>query len=654
MKPLPKHKLAFYIVMLFFGLLYITMSVANHYFFRTTDFDYGPYGYAFWDYAHFRITPCPLYKVFVHNDINFLQDHFSLTLMYLVPFYWLLNWLTGTYTLLFLQNAFILWGAWATYKLIELKAKDSWLAVGAVIYYFLLQGRFSAFQEDCNIITMCSCFVPVFLWYFESKRFIAAAIVFILALFSREDMPLWFVFIPIVPIIWHWKEKKLVYAGLAYMLASMAGFVLIFKLLIPLVQSKTNPYNLFNYNALGGTPSDVILFMLKHPIDTIGLLFRNQSGDATFDGVKTEFYLVYLISGAFVLFFRPQYLIWFIPPIVQRMFNDVPIRWSIETYYAVQIVTLLPLSVFLVLGHIKSTKIKYLFAVLVSVLALSVTCYKANPAHRKLGYGDPVKSNILDKAFFNPPYNVKNIRHALDLIPANARVSASASILHHLVQRKYIYQFPDVEDAEYIAAFTFPDFFDITPTQYQDSLCRNYLLSGNWEITASDTSFVLLKKLHGQRKELKYDSIVCTAETMNNDSKHLIASDGELLENDSVTWNSERVHSGKHSVKLTKEHSYGMNIHPMNVVHGDILYISIWRYSENKGDGMLLASTGKGFYLPSSASVAKDSNGWEQLVIYCIVPEDYKDLKVYVWDNGEKPVWFDDLKIQKYAIKTGL
>jgi hypothetical protein len=361
--------------------------------------------------------------------------------------------------------------------------------------------------------------------------------------------------------------------------------------------------------------------------------------------------LVYLISGGFVLFFRPKYFIWFIPLIAQKMFNDSPARWSIESYYSVQIITILPLSVFLILGNLKSTKIKYSLAILLPILALGVTRYENNPAHHKMLY-NPVKGDVFDKTFFNPPYNAKSIQHALELIPADAPVSASASILPHLSQRDHIYEFPDVQDAEYIAAFTFPDFYAVPAEKYENDLYSKYVFNPDWQVIANERPFILLKKSPGRKKFLQYDSIVCSAETMSSDYKHLVASDNELINNDSSTLSSERAHTGKYSVKLTKEKAYGMSIHPMNVVSGDMLCISIWRFSEKEGDGVLLASTGKGFYVPSSGSVAKDSTGWEQLVIYCSVPEDYKDFTVYIWDNGEKPVWFDDMEIKKVTIKT--
>jgi uncharacterized membrane protein len=272
MYSMTKHKLAFYMVMILFGGLYCTMAIANHYYFRSTAFDYGFYNYAFTDYAHFHISPSPMLKALTPHDVNFLQDHFSLLLMFLVPFYWLLNWLTGTYTLLFIQTAFILWGAWGTYKLVNLKTANGWLGLGAILYYFLLLGRYLDFQEDCNLIIMGACLVPVFLWYFESKRTIAAIMVFVVAIFSREDMSLWFPFIFIGLILLHRKEKRVVYTCLWYMLASVTCFILTFKVFIPLVHEPDYPYCLFNYTALGDNPYQAFMHIIKHPLDTISLV----------------------------------------------------------------------------------------------------------------------------------------------------------------------------------------------------------------------------------------------------------------------------------------------------------------------------------------------------------------------------------------------
>lgn len=645
----PRYKLLFYVIMMFFCLVYCAMSIANHYFFRTTAFDYGPYNYAFWDYAHFRITPCPIYSVFWGNTkVTFLQDHFSLTLMFLVPFYWLFNWLTGTYTIMFIQIAFIMWGAWAIYKLISLKSGDGWLGCGAVVYYFLLQGRYAAFEEDCNIIIMCSCFVPVFIWYFESKRFVAATIVFVLAIFSREDMSLWFVFIPIVLLIWHIKEKKIVYACLWYILASVVCFILMFKVFIPLIESPDKPYTLFEFKALGSNPFQAFIFIIKHPVDTFFMLFKNHLGNEQYNGIKEQFYFVYLISGGFVLFFRPQYFIWFIPLIAQKMLNDEPLRWSIESYYTVQVAILLPIPVFLIISMVKSKIWKYSFVLLLCCLALYVTCYEANPKQHKLGWDTGIKRNILAENFFKSTYNIKGINRDIDLIPADAHVCASASILPHLAQRKFIYEFPDVKDAEYIAVFSFPDFYLIPSDKYTKELFEKYVFNPNWKILACNYPLILLKKDSTSKKVMQYDSIICNIEIVSKESKHLIASDNQLLDSDIETIDKERAYSGKSSVKLTKERPFGLTWHPKNVKPNDILRISVWRYSENKNNGTLAISNGKDLYLTCKDGISKNSNGWEQLVLYCVVPIDYEKFNIYLWNNEGHPVWFDNMEIKKY------
>src|ERR1043165_9970817 len=80
------------------GGINLLIVVVNHYYFRTYAFDYGVYNFAFYDFAHGRISPCPIY-LFIH-PVTFLQDHVSLTLLVLSPLYWLLHPIAGTYSLL--------------------------------------------------------------------------------------------------------------------------------------------------------------------------------------------------------------------------------------------------------------------------------------------------------------------------------------------------------------------------------------------------------------------------------------------------------------------------------------------------------------------------------------------------------------------------
>src|SRR5581483_4262766 len=114
-------------------------------------------------------------------------------------------------------------------------------------------------------------------------------------------------------------------------------------------------------------------------------------------------------------------------------------------------------------------------------------------SNRRIGWTDIVKENILNTHFFKPAYNAAEIHQILRNIPPNAKVSASDHVLAHLSQRKYIYFFPDVEDADYIAAFAFPDFYKLDDSAYNNRI-EKYLFSPGWDIIGSSHRFVLLKK----------------------------------------------------------------------------------------------------------------------------------------------------------------
>jgi uncharacterized membrane protein len=444
-----------YLIIAFFGLLLFFMGIINHYYFRTVTFDYGNYNIAFWDYSHFRLSPMPTYPG------NFLQDHFSFTLMYFIPVYWLLNWLTGTYTLIIIQYSMVLLAAWYTYKLVMLKTDNIWLGAGVLVYYFVLLGRFTTFSGDVNLAVLSSCFIPIFLYLFEKKKYLVAFIILILSLFSRENMPLWFIFIFIVLIILHWKDRQAVILSILGILISLIYFILIFKIFIPLIETEEKQFTLFNYAALGAGPGEAFLFVLQNPVHTIKLFFINHLNDPAYDWVKAEFYIVCMVSGGFILFLRPQYLIWFIPIVAQKVLNDSFIRWGISTYYSIEVITMLPLSVFLTISSVKKRKIQNILVIIVLAFTIFMTLYKLEPKNVQIPWTmNPSKEKFYAKEFYQPVLNVQNTNKLLKLIPPGARVSASDHLLSHLAQRKAIYLFPTVKDAEYIVFSVYDNNFN--------------------------------------------------------------------------------------------------------------------------------------------------------------------------------------------------
>ena len=637
------------VILAFFGLLISFIGIYNHYLFKTFTYDYANYNFAFWDYSHFRLSPLPTFRG------NFLQDHFSFTLMYFIPVYWLLNWLTGTYTLIIIQNSLILIAAWYSYKLIKLKTDNIWLTSGVILYFFLLFGRYSAFGTDVNLAIMSACFVPVFLYYFEIRKYLIAFFILILSLLSRENMPIWFIFIFVVLILSHWKEKKAVIYSLAGIAISIIYFILLFKVFIPGIETPGVKYALFNYSALGSGPGEALKFTLLHPFETIRLFFVNHLTNPEYNKVKLEFYITYLISGGFVLLYRPKYMIWFIPIVAQKVLNDDFFRWGLATYYSVEIVTLLPISVFLVLSSFKTNKLQNTLAVLVCVCSLAMTIHKMDNSNHQVPWTFyKAKIKLYDKSFYEAPFDVKKVNKLLKLIPENAKVSASNIITPHLAQRQFIYFFPTVSEADYIV-FSMLDNNYLMSAEENDKHRNNYLNSPDWGIIGKEYPVFLLKKKTeaDSLTQVSYnangqtDTLTCNFEIEDKNKNHVLFSN--LKKADTISHvSNDYFRSENSSLCLTPADQYSHGISINDIQNTDQIQVSVWYLGSDKS-AFIVIDNKKNLYQKSDGVETVDENGWKKTTLKCSLNENQKlsSTIIYLWNASATPIYFDDMQIIK-------
>jgi len=652
LKPEIRKKQLPLIIVGFFGILMLFIGIVNHYLFKTFTYDYANYNFAFWDYSHFRISPLTTFRG------NFLQDHFSFTLMYFIPVYWLLNWLTGSYTLIIIQNVLVLIAAWYSYKVVKLKTDNVWLTSGVLLYFFLLFGRYSAFGTDVNLAIMSASFVPVFIYYFEVRKYLLASVLLILSLLSRENMPLWFVFIFLVLIISHWKDKKAVALSFAGILVSIGYFVLLFKVFIPAIETPGVEYKLFNYSALGADPGEALKFMLQHPFESVKLFFVNHLENPEYDRVKLEFYLVYLVSGGFILLTRPKYLIWFIPIVAQKVLNDDFFRWGLATYYSVEIVTLLPLSVFLALSSFKKERLQKILVGLTCIGSLGMTIHKMDSSNHEVPwtfYKNKIK--FYDKGFYEAPFEVKKVNQLLKQIPKNAKVSASNVITPHIAQRQFIYFFPTVNDAEYIVFSLFDNNY-LLSAEENDKHRDNYLNSPEWEVIAREYPVFLLKKRSSPMiGNIGTSTIWSTTDTIRSDfeiidvgTNHILLSNSEKADTLSNR-SEERARSGDYSICLKESNPYTHAITLGNIDSLEQVEISVWIYG-NESNAHIVLDNKEGYYQNGNSFDTFTEDGWKKIVFTCRIPEKQKSPNtiVYLWNSGTEPIFFDDLQIIKKNI----
>ncbi len=643
------------ILLSLFGLLYLLIVICNHYFFRTFCFDYGVYNFAFYDYAHFRLSDCTLYHI---EHANFLQDHVSFTFILFIPFYWLFGWLTGTYTLSIIQVFIILYGGWAVYKLIEFKTAKKLLAILALLQYLAIYGRWTMFDADCNLAIIASSLIPVFLYYFDKEKYIPAGLAFIFILLTREDMALWTFFIGIYLLITYFNSKTGKIASSIVIAISLAYFLFVFKIVIPLLETPYKQYTLFEYSSLGKTPTEALLFMLKNPFQAVKLFFVNTSGNPLYDKTKLEFYFVYFLCGGFLLFYRPRYLLLFIPILAKKMLNDSPLRWSIDTYYSVEFISILPLAVFLIISEIRIKYIRNIILVFVCLSTTFITVYKLGNHRNSSVFWSDFKHAFYKSKMYKSDFDVKKVYEYLKIIPRDAKVSVSESIAPHLAWRKTIYNFPKVKDSDYIVVFSDRGTYPLSQEQFDYEL-KNYLQSDNWNIKVNNWPLIILKREKNQKiqenrsltKITKYD---CDAETLSPNREFFISGSGTAFAHGNLQSN-EYHHGGNFSIKLSPESPYGMNIKLQNVEAGERFSIKVWSFPGNE-DSYIVASSGSegNFYDATTTHDKTDENGWELLkktfVISNLIVD--QEIMIYLWSASNDPVYFDDLEITRERIKV--
>src|SRR6058998_3558949 len=155
------------------GIVLALISLVNHYVFRTCAMDLGLYTNAVYDYSHFRWNDnsIKLYK-------NLLSDHFTLLQMLVSP----LSRVFGSYTLLVVQIAAVLFGGYGAYRYNKLRSADEFVALIMLLQFWSIWGIYSAFAYDYHDNVVAAMLVPWFFYYFHQKRWLLTGLFYALIL----------------------------------------------------------------------------------------------------------------------------------------------------------------------------------------------------------------------------------------------------------------------------------------------------------------------------------------------------------------------------------------------------------------------------------------------------------------------------------------
>ena len=429
----------FSIIFIAFGILYCLISLVNHYNFRTYALDLGAYTNALYDYSHFQFNDCTVFK---QTAENLLADHFDFYLILLSPF----SFIFKSYTLLLAQLFFVLIGGLGVYKYFRQTSVTAHLALPASLYFYLFFGVFSAISYDYHSNVIAASLVPWLFYSFKQRKMVISGILLLFIVISKENISLWMTFVFIGLMVEFKSDKTLRnYCG-GFALASFLYFILITTVVMPAL-SNNNSYPHFNYAALGSNYSEAFLFLVQHPVDSIRMLFVNQTQNPLGDYVKLELHVLLLISGLPLLIRKPHFFIMLIPIYVQKFFHDNYLMWGIYGQYSIEFAPILAIGIFSAIGSFKSRKWSKILIIIVLIGAFASTFRLMD---NTVVHNDKSKIRVYKSNHYYRDFDVKQTHQLLATIPADAIVSAQSPFLPQLALRDYIYQFPIVKDATYI------------------------------------------------------------------------------------------------------------------------------------------------------------------------------------------------------------
>ena len=460
------------------GVVYCLISLVNHYLFKTYALDLGLYTHAMYDYAHFRIDDCSMFKDVPHS---ILADHFDLYLLVLSP----LVYVFGTYTLLIVQIVGALLGGWGIYKLIRLYTDEEWMPLLATASFFFSFGVIHPFAFDYHSNVLTTMMLPWLLYYIKRKRFGLASLFVVLFVIGKENMSLWLFFI-VTGLIWDYKQDKktLWYLG-AYALFSLLYFYLINMVVMPALGGAGGGFARYAY--LGDNYVDIAKKLLMKPMETVRLLFVNTSNLSRFDGLKAEFYMCALLSGMLFTILKPNYLWMLIPLVGQKMLAVDPMFWGVSLQYSVEFMPVLIIASYLVFFKLKNRILRWCLSGALFVSIVLTTFFTI---------GVPKSTILVDQLcvyqgrhYRQTKFDADYARQLVKMIPEDAYVCVASMFVPHLALRSQIEDFAYTKDtgAEYV----------LVTKSYFDYKRRGELMFGNsedFETMATDGTLYLLHR----------------------------------------------------------------------------------------------------------------------------------------------------------------
>ncbi|MBK0382928.1 DUF2079 domain-containing protein [Pedobacter sp. SD-b] len=430
------------IISLLFFFLFCLIAIVNHYSLRTF-FDLGMINQALYQLGNLQN---PLFTLGIDGkDMPFLATHFSPIIYLYYPFFLIFGHLTPT----LIQILAISLAGVPIYKLSLLFLNNNkTLANYCLIHFYLIWGIYSALAFDFHNNVIGSMMVPwLTLFLFQKKNYLLI-IASLLMVMCMETFGIWLFTVLLIFIIYQFKHNKhLNKIALLVAFAALVYSLLVINFVMPSLQNTAQNLQFGRYSHLGGSLAEVFLNLIKHPKIIVEGLFTNLK-DKSFAIQKIIFLLFLFFSGCFLIYKNPLFIFIFLVPLALKFLSNDSGLFGIYHQYSIEFVPLL--SMVLIFG-LNKTNFLIRERLALACCALTAVCTFASLNFSLGEYDYKANSSFYKPVHFKPGLDLGSVKQSLKLIPIDAKVSASSCLSPYLFQRRYLYHFPIIKDAKYIA-----------------------------------------------------------------------------------------------------------------------------------------------------------------------------------------------------------
>ena len=442
--------------------LYSYISLYRHNHFASNAFDLAVQDQTVWGYSRFE---------FIYNTVlgipNLLGDHFHPILIVLAPFMWLWN---SAGVLLVAQAVLLALAAIPVYLWAERELGGAG-AVAFTVAYLCFWGVLAGVIYDFHHVAFAVPAISFALYATLTRNNVLLIPSLLVAMLTREDVTLTLIALGVYILV---VQRRWI-VGAAIVVVNTAWLAALLGVIIPALGGGV-AYRHWTYDALGSTPLNAALNVVRHPLDSIKLLFTPAEKTRVWVGSFLAFAVLPLASPILIVA---------IPSFLERFWSSSSNFWSFHFQYSMLPAPILAFAAIDTCARIQ----RLLKGRLPQLTGLAMPVAAATT------------SLVLTFVFIRPlaefttyPSDARSaeIQSCLNVIPPDASVTASNTLVPHLSHRDQIYEISLRSTADYIVIdpATYSHFFTGEEDQLRQ-LVRGDLAAGYGIACANDTTLVL-------------------------------------------------------------------------------------------------------------------------------------------------------------------